>query len=238
MTRSSTSSALGAQPARSAAPKGPAAEQAYEAIRDRIFSGAMGENDRVTEADLAESLNMSRTPVREAVKRLLLEGLLTRDAGPGLRVVALADDEVMQIFEIRMMLEGYAARRAATRALPEEATELRRLAELMAHHVPPRSEEDFHIIADSNKAFHSLVLAAARSSRLKAMLSVVVHLALVTRTFRMYSEEDMRRSARHHLDIADAIVARAPAWAELAMTTHLQAAADLAKADKERVDER
>lgn len=218
-------------------PKGPAAEQAYEAIRDRILSGALGENDRVTEVDLAESLNMSRTPVREAVKRLLLEGLLTRDAGPGLRVVALADDEIMQIFEIRMMLEGYAARRAATRALPEEAAELRRLAELMARHVPPRSEEDFRIMSEANEAFHNLVLEAARSSRLKAMLSVVVHLALVTRTFRMYREEDLRRSARHHLDIADAIVARAPDWAALAMATHLQAAADLAKAERGRADE-
>ena len=240
MTRSSVPPAPAApdtQLAQPAAPKGPAAEQAYETIRDRIFSGGLSEDDRVTEVDLAESLNMSRTPVREAVKRLLLEGLLTRDAGPGLRVVALADDEIMQIFEIRMMLEGYAARRATTHALPEEAAELHRLAELMARHVPPRSDEDFRIMSEANEAFHNLVLEAARSSRLKAMLSVVVHLALVARTFRMYREEDMRRSARHHLEIADAIVARAPDWAALAMTTHLQAAADLAKTELDRADE-
>ena len=93
MTRSSVPPAPAApdtQLAQPAAPKGPAAEQAYETIRDRIFSGGLSEDDRVTEVDLAESLNMSRTPVREAVKRLLLEGLLTRDAGPGLRVVAAA----------------------------------------------------------------------------------------------------------------------------------------------------
>jgi DNA-binding GntR family transcriptional regulator len=214
-------------------PKGPAAEQAYHAIRDSIFSGQLNENDRVTELELADTLGMSRTPVREAVKRLLLEGLLTRDAGPGLRVVALQDDDVQQIFEIRLMLESYAARRAAKYATPEEATEMRALAQRMADRVPPRTEEDFRALSDANEAFHGLVLQAARSPRLKAMLSVVVHLALVARTFRMYREADMQRSARHHIEIAEAITARSPEWAAMAMSIHLQAAADIARADRE-----
>lgn len=216
-----------------APPKGPAAEQAYQAIRDSIFSGRLNDNARVTEVELADRLSMSRTPVREAVKRLLLEGLLTREAGPGLRVVALQDDEIAQIFEIRLMLESYAARRAARQATPEEAAELRRLARDMAALVPPQSEADFTAMSELNTAFHQLVLDSARSSRLKAMLSVVVHLALVTRTFRMYREADMRRSALHHVEIADAITARAPDWAAMAMATHLQSAADIARIERE-----
>ncbi|MBU2960423.1 GntR family transcriptional regulator [Citreicella sp. C3M06] len=212
--------------------KGPAADQAYQAIRDSIFSGRLGDNERVTEADLADTLSMSRTPVREAVKRLLLEGLLTRDAGPGLRVVAMQEDEIMQVFEIRMMLESYAARRAARHATAEEAAELRRLAHEMAARVPARSEADFTAVSQLNTAFHQLVLEAARSARLKAMLSVVVHLALVTRTFRLYRDTDMLRSARHHIEIADAITARAPDWAAMAMGTHLQSAAALARGSR------
>ncbi|EIE49264.1 GntR family transcriptional regulator [Salipiger aestuarii] len=215
-----------------APPRGPAAEQAYQAIRDSIFSGRLGDNARVTEVELAETLSMSRTPVREAVKRLLLEGLLTRDAGPGLRVVALQDDEVAQIFEIRLMLESYAARRAAKHATPEQASELRRLARDMAALVPPRTVADFTAMSELNAAFHQLVLEAARSSRVTAMLSVVVHLALVTRTFRMYREADMQRSARHHIEIADAITAGAPDWAGMAMATHLQSAAEIARAEQ------
>lgn len=206
-----------------------AAESAYHRLRDEIMAGVLAADERLTETTLAERLGMSRTPVREAVKRLIIEGFLTRAAGEGLRVTALQADEVDQIFQIRLMLESYAARRAATHATPEEVAELRRLAEVMTAHTPPHAEIDFSTISEANAAFHRLVMQSANSPRLGAMLSLAVNLGLVLRTYRMYSEADIIRQNRHHHDIVEAIAAREPSWAEAAMAAHVQAAAAVAR---------
>lgn len=200
------------------------AQNAYEVLRHEILSGSLPVSERLTEVELATRLGVSRTPVREAVKRLLLEGLLTRDSGPGLRVANMPLDEVEQVFDIRLLLESYAARRAAIHASDDERRELHVLARRMADHIPPRNDDGYRTISEANSAFHQLILQAARSPRLVAMLSVTMDLALVQRTFRIYSETDLRRSAAHHQEIADAISARAPDWAAAAMTAHLLAA--------------
>ena len=206
-----------------------AAEGAYLSIRADILSGALRPEERLTEVTLAERLGISRTPVREAVKRLLIEGFLTRAPGEGLRVSGLQPDEVQQIFRIRMMLEGYGARRAAERASPAECVELHRLAQVMTDRTPPREQADFDVISQANADFHRLIMQAAGSPRLSSMLSLAVNLGLVLRTYRIYSDHDMIRQARHHHDIAEAISARDPDWAEAAMTNHILAAAAVAR---------
>jgi DNA-binding GntR family transcriptional regulator len=207
-----------------------AAEGAYLALRSDILSGVLVADERLTEVTLAERLGMSRTPVREAVKRLTLEGFLTRAPGEGLRVTGLKPDEVQQVFQIRLMLESYAARRAATFASETEMAELHRLAALMTAHTPPRSDDDYEAISEANAAFHRQIMQAARSPRLGAMLSLAVNLGLVLRTYRMYSEQEFIRQSRHHHDIAEAISARDPDWAETAMAAHVLAAASVARA--------
>ncbi len=206
-----------------------AAESAYQRLRDDIMTGTLLADERLTEATIADQLGMSRTPVREAVKRLIIEGFLTRAPGEGLRVTTLRADEVDQIFHIRLMLESYAARRAASHASPEDVVELRRLAEVMTAHTPPRTEADYAAISQANAGFHRTVMRAANSSRLAAMLSLAVNHGLVLRTYRMYSERDMIRQNRHHHDIVEAIAAREPDWAEAAMAGHVHAAAAIAR---------
>lgn len=215
-----------------------AAAHAYEVLRDDILSGRIAADARLTEVTVAERLGMSRTPVREAVKQLILEGFLTRERGQGLRVTTLDADEVQQIFRIRLMLESYAARRAAVHATPEEVAMLQRLAEEMTARTPPRSEADYAAISEANAAFHRQVMLSARSPRLGAMLSLAVNLGLVLRTYRMYSERDMIRQSRHHHDIAEAIAAREPDWAEAAMAAHVEAAAAVARLRAGRVNDR
>lgn len=201
------------------------AEHAYVVLRDEILAGAIGADERLTEMTIAEKMGISRTPVREAVKRLIIEGFLTRERGQGLRITTLAPDEVQQIFNIRLMLESYAARRAASHATDAEITELKQLAEVMSAHTPPRCDADYVVISDANAAFHRQVMLASRSPRLGAMLSLAVNLGLVLRTYRMYSAHDMIRQSRHHHDIAEAIALREPDWAEAAMSAHIHAAA-------------
>jgi DNA-binding GntR family transcriptional regulator len=206
-----------------------AADAAYLAIRTDILENVLLADERVTEAGLADRLGISRTPVREAVKRLLIEGFLRRAPGEGLRVTGLNPDEVQQIFRIRTMLEGYGARRAAEHATPADCAELTRLANVMSAHTPPASRADYDAISAANAAFHGRIMAAAKSPRLAAMLSLAVNLGLVLRTYQMYSAHDMIRQSRHHHDIAEAITARDPDWAEAAMIAHVMAAASVAR---------
>ena len=209
-----------------------ASDSAYHALRDEILSGVLKPDDRLTEVTLADRLNMSRTPVREAVKRLLIEGFLTRAPGEGLRVTGLEPDEVQQIFQIRLKLESYGARRAAEHATPAEQAELHRLAAVMSGHTPPKTDQDFDTISEANAAFHRTIMLAAKSPRLGAMMSLAINLGLVLRTYRMYDDHDMIRQSRHHHDIAEAISARDPDWAEAAMSSHVLAAAAVARAFK------
>jgi DNA-binding GntR family transcriptional regulator len=206
-----------------------AADSAYHTLRADILSGALAADERLTELGLADRLGLSRTPVREAVKRLLIEGFLTRSPGDGLRVTGLAADEVEQIFRIRLMLESYGARRAAQYATEEEIARLFRLAEEISARTPPKSEDDYDAITAANTAFHRTIVQAARSQRLGSMLTLAVNMGLVVRTYRMYSEHDMLRQAAHHHDIAEAIAARDPEWAEAAMSNHVIAAASTAR---------
>ncbi len=205
-----------------------AADLAYLALRDAILSGELAPRARVTETALAERLALSRTPVRDAIRRLTMEGFLSRVRGEGLRVVGLQPDEVEQIFQIRLMLEPFAARRAARFATAGQIAELRALADEMEAITPPADDEQRKRLPERNARFHNLVMEAARSPRLSTMLAATVNIGLVLRTFGMYSPRDMIRSARHHVEIADAIEARAPEWAASVMASHLHAAAAVA----------
>ncbi|WMS43429.1 GntR family transcriptional regulator [Acuticoccus sp. MNP-M23] len=205
-----------------------AADLAYLALRDAILTGELAPNVRLTETALAESLALSRTPVRDAIRRLIMEGFLSRVRGEGLRVIGLQPDEVEQIFQIRLMLEPFAARRAARFATDAQIAELRDLAEEMYAITPPSDAEESKRLPERNSRFHNLIMEAAKSPRLSTMLAATVNVGLVLRTFRMYGERDMVRSARHHLEIADAIEARAPEWAASVMASHLHAAAAVA----------
>ncbi|MEM9009641.1 MAG: GntR family transcriptional regulator [Pseudomonadota bacterium] len=206
-----------------------AAEQAYRRIRYDIITGVHGEGARLAETKLAEALGLSRTPVREALSRLALEGFVTSGTGTSARVAPFPEDEIEQVFQIRVLLETYAARRAAQFATAEEIAELRALSESMSAHTPPRTDADFETLSTANERFHKLIMQAARSRRLAALLGIAVDVGMVLRTYRMYSERDLIRSSQHHHEITDAIAARAPDWAANVMASHLLAAAATAQ---------
>ncbi len=202
-----------------------AAELAYEAIRSRILNGDFVQGQRLTEQALALELGFSRTPVRDGIHRLIHEGLVERGKGYSTRVAKFPEDELEEIFEIRRRLESYAAGRAAKLASPEQIAELQALAERMLAHTPPKSPDDYRIISVANEAFHRTIYEAACSPRLLAVISVAVDIGVVARTYYLYEEVDLLRSAQHHREITDAIAARSPEWAANVMSAHVLAAA-------------
>ena len=106
-----------------------AARKAYEVIRNEIIEGRFAPGDRITEADIAEKAEVSRTPVREALRRLEAEGLIRFVPNQGAFVSSWGDDVVEETFELRALLEGYAARLCALRASESQQSQLRKLAE-------------------------------------------------------------------------------------------------------------
>ncbi len=203
----------------------PAAEQAYKTIRDRIVSGRLAEGERLTEQRLSTELGLSRTPVRAAISRLILEGFLERQSGYTTRVAHFPEHEVEQIFEIRRLLETYSARRAALYATPDEIDSLRRTVDRMRASTPPKSDADYRALTEANEQFHRQIVEAARSPRLSSLMMNAIDMGMVVRTFRVYSDADLLRSLNHHTELIEAIVARAPDWAESVMSTHLLAGA-------------
>ena len=202
----------------------PAAEHAYRSIRAAIVSGHLEEGERLIEERLSEDLGLSRTPVREAIRRLTQEGFIERHGGYNTRVATFPADEMEQTFHIRQMLESYAAERAARLATDEDIASIRALSDLIARSTPPKSPADYQKISEANEAFHRKIVEAARSTRLTALMSTAFDIGMVDRTYRRYSTEELVRSANHHCEIADAIAARAPDWAGAAMRTHIRAA--------------
>ena len=197
---------------------------AYSRLRADILNGTLPAGHRLTETAQAERLELSRTPVREAIGRLISEGFVERGEGYSTRVAEFAPEELLYVFEIRARIEAYAARQAALNCTPEDIARLRALADVMSARTPARSNADFDAIAQANEAFHRLLYNAAKSPRLQVIIAAVVDVGVVAWTYRSYSDRAMIRSAQHHEELVDAIEAREPDWAENVMRAHVLAA--------------
>jgi len=166
---------------------------AYDRIRADIVHGVLRPNQRLVEVDLAEQLGVSRTPVREALQRLVLERLVRRERG-GWVVHEHSPEEIEAIYEVRAALEGYAAFLAADRA--DEA----QLAELDA--IYPSGEAALELGPDEqvelNERFHDGVIAAAGNARLAELCRVNRQYYFNHRIASRYGAEENRRSIEGH----------------------------------------
>ena len=200
-----------------------ASEQAYTKIRAHLLSGAVKPNEQLTEDRLAQITGVSRTPVREAVRRLEDELLLVRSDTKRLFVADWSRDDIEEMFTLRQMLECHAAERAARRLSREQIgalEELNRDLKAAIEQTPP----DVARFLDANRAFHEVIIDAAQSPRLGQLLPKLVEAPVVLRTARTYSPDDLRQSARDHDELIAAFAAHDPDWARAVMGSHLRRA--------------
>lgn len=201
-----------------------AVTKAYNAVRDGIIEGRYAPTVRITEQEIARITGVSRTPVREALRRLHAEGLLRFVPNQGAFVNHWSEADAEDIFELRAMLESFGARRAARNATDEQIAELRHLAQSQYRASQECGPGYLESIADLNSRFHQLVQESAGSQRLQTMMSALIEAPLVLQTFREYGNEDLLRSAAHHLEIVQAFEARDADWAASVMRSHVMAA--------------
>ncbi len=197
-----------------------ASDRAYEAIRSMILSGELPAGAQLAEEALADKCGVSRTPVREALRRLESDLLVTRTDTQRSFVADWSLDDVADAFELRAALEGKAARRAAER-MTDAALERIRAANRQIAEAVGRPVADVVGFLEGNREFHAVILEVAGSRRLAALLSTLIEQPVVWRTAHHYSGEALRRSHGEHEELIAAFARRDGAWAEAIMTGHI-----------------
>jgi len=193
-------------------------DQAYQFIVDGIQSGRLAPGTRLREIELAELTGLSRTPVREALSRLQLEGLVTLDAARGLIVTELDYSMTSELYAMREVLEGTAARLAARHASDVEIDFLR---EITTRDALLSSAES---LASNNRLFHETLYRCAHNRYLvKTLNTLQESMALLGRT-TLSSPGRADTSRIEHEAIVEALSRRDPDAAERAARAHIEAA--------------
>lgn len=198
-----------------------AVDKAYHTVRERIVRGVYPASSRITEQEVAAAAGVSRTPVREALRKLHAEGLLEFIPHQGAIVTEWSSEDRDDVFELRAMLEAYGAGRAARRMTAEGIAELRDLAEEQYRQTLTKAEGYLERIGDLNSRFHRRIHEFAGSSRLGGALASLIEAQLMMKTFATYQDEDLLRSSAHHLEIVRALEARDAEWSASLMRSHI-----------------
>ena len=191
----------------------------YERLCDEIRTGKLPPGSRLRETEIAARLAVSRTPVREAIRRLEAEGLVDHLPRSGAVVRKLDYPELMELYEMRTVLEGTAARLAARAASPVELEELVAINDEMRA-AAGRPE----VVIGLNRQFHKLLLDAARNRFLLRAMATVENTLLILGSSSMAKPDRAREAVDEHREVLDALLARDGAAAEAAMRRHMERA--------------
>jgi DNA-binding GntR family transcriptional regulator len=203
------------------------ATAAYERLRKAIVTGHFRPNERLVEADIADWLKLSRTPLREALAQLATEGLVERGRR-GWTVRDHSRREVMEIHEVRAALESMAVYLAAERATDEQ---INRIASF--HDVENEKEREKFLISpraalvDYNDAFHEAIVEAAGNERLALFLRQNREFFFTYRIAKLYTVEESQASLEGHELVVQALRERDGDRGERAMRRHILEARDV-----------
>ena len=192
-------------------------ETAYQALRARVLSGELRPGAEFSESELADQLSMSKTPVREALGRLVAEGLIEAFPRRGYRVTPVTVKDINDLFAIRAMTEGTAASMAALNLTPADLDRLETLAEAR---YDPSQGESVQSFVKANRDFHIAIAEGANNPRLLAM--VAAFLDECTRLFYLgaLSRDVNPETSNDHRRIVGVLRLRDPDQARAAMVEH------------------
>lgn len=200
-----------------------ASDRAYDTIRAMILSGELSSGEQLSEEALADRCSVSRTPVREALRRLEAELLVRRNDSQRSFVADWSISDVADAFELRAILESYAARRAAER-MDDRTLERLRNCNSKINSAIRGSRPDVTAFLDGNREFHAIILEKADSRRLTSLLGALIEQPVVWRTAQHYGRESFNRSHSEHEDLLAAFARRDGPWAEAVMAGHIRRA--------------
>ncbi len=201
-----------------------ASSLAYDTVRQLILDGSFLPGERLVEEDLANRVGVSRTSIRDCLRRLAGEGLLRTESNRGTFVAELTAQEIDEIFQLRAVLEGHATALAAVHAQPVHWDQLSREADaidaLLQQDLDPKTF--FLGFQARNTRFHQILLEASGSKRLQTLSKSLLELPLVTmKQHNWPGEVRVRRSNEQHREIIEALRARDPLLARLHVQSHI-----------------
>lgn len=196
----------------------PSGQDAYERIVDEIRAGSLRPGDRLTETELAMRLGISRTPVREAIRQLEADGLVSHVPRMGAAIRRLDHAEISELYDMRAVLEGTAARFAAQVASRIEIDELHAIHQAMGQSRDPVT------LARHNTQFHAALRDAARNRFLIRAVAAIHKTLLILGPSTMEEGHRASEAQSEHAAILAALDARDPEAAEAAMRAHIRAA--------------
>ena len=191
----------------------------YEHIRDAIRSGRFVPGARLRERDVATQLSTSRTPVREALRRLEVEGLLTSSAQRGLRVAELDQQQINELYFMREVLEGTAASLAARNASKAELQLMRMIVDEEADLLSSPAD-----LGRLNYTLHQTIQGAARNRYLVTTLNVLRDGMMLISSSNLHNPARARTAHEEHIRIVQAIEHGDAEGAQAAARAHVAAA--------------
>ena len=208
-------------------------QQVYAAIKESLLQtdlADISDEARLDERELAERLGVSRTPLREAINRLVMEGFLKVVPRKGVYVVKKSRNEIIEILLVRAALEGMAAR-LATRHVTDKG--IQRMKRIFSPFDQSNIQGQFLKYSDANIDFHELVLRTSQCGKLIELAGSLFDHVRWIRFRAVAFEERFSTMQKEHLGIIEAIEKRDPDLAEKRMRVHIEG---LARYIEEKVE--
>ncbi|MGB9813216.1 MAG: GntR family transcriptional regulator [Thermovenabulum sp.] len=199
----------------------PIRELIYEYIRKKIFTGELKEGERLVEKDLAEKLKVSRTPVREALRKLETEGLVVHLPRKGVVVKGFSKEDVIEIYSIRKALEALAITFTVKNITQSEIEKLKKLNEKMKK---AAEKDDTEKLFELLREFNKVLIESCRMPRLINLISTYREYLERFRAITMSQKERKLSALKEHDEIIDAIINRDEKRAQELVQDHLQRA--------------
>lgn len=193
----------------------------FQRIREDILNGRYKENDELRENTIGKELGVSRTPVREALRQLELEGLVTIIPNRGAYVTGISHKDIWDIYKIRSMMEGLCARWATEHITEEQLDELEEAILLSEFQMKKESGFNAEQVAALDGRFHAILYEASGSRILCHVLTDFHNYVQAARKSSIVSEDRARKSIREHRQILRAIRDRDAEMAEQLANEHI-----------------
>lgn len=180
----------------------PLRDVVFESIRGAILSGTIKPGERLMEVQMAEKLGVSRTPIREAIRKLELEGLVIMVPRKGVYVADLSVKDITDVLEIRAALEGLAASLAASRVKKEDVDSIEKAVREFDEAI---KGEDFELIVEKDMQFHASIFEATNNEKLIALTNNLREQIQRFRVMMLKNSSKLNDMSSEHREIADAI---------------------------------
>ena len=198
-------------------------EQVFNSLEEEILTGKLKKGDTLAEIALSKRLGVSRTPLRAALHRLAEEGLIEIAPNRGATVIGVGKEELVDIYKIRMRLEGLASREAAMRISDTDKKKLRDSVELSEFYIV---KQDTEHLKELDSEFHNIIYKASGNRLLYKTLSELHRNIKVYRKLSLTVPERLEKSVKEHREILNAIDAGDADTADELTRRHIEAALD------------